>query len=137
MRGVPMAPQPPHMAAERLAKQDQRGEEDGLAQRQRQDVCGRNRQHDTLRRRHYLAPIARRQRRTHPRQRPPGSEERVARRADRKHPRPGRASDIHAEDEDQERVDLSVEPGAQGLHRPRASRDPSVDRVQRERERRE
>ena len=40
-------------------------------------------------------------------------EERVAGRADREHPRAGRAGDIHAEDEDQERVDLAVEVRAQ------------------------
>ena len=70
-------------------------------------------------------------------QRPPGREERVARRADREHPGAGRAGDVHAEDEDQERVDLAVELRAERRRRPRAPRDPSVDRVEHERERRE
>ena len=52
----------------------------------RQDVGRRDGQHDPLRRRDDLAPEARRQRRAHPRQRPPGGEERVACRADREHP---------------------------------------------------
>ena len=106
-------------------------------QSRRQDVRGRDRQHDPLRRGDDLAPVARRQRLAHPRQQPPGREERVARRADREHPRAGRAGDVHAEDEDQERVDLAVEVRAQRRRRPRAPRDPAVDRVQRERDGRE
>ena len=137
VRGVPVAPQPPHVTAERLGKQGKRGDEGGLGQSQRQDVCSRDRQNDPLSRSDDLAPVARRQRLTHPRQQPPGCEERVACRADREHPRAGRAGDIHAEDEDQERVDLTVEARAQRRCRPVASRDPSVDRVQRERDGRE
>ena len=136
VRGVPVAPQPPDVAAERLGKQGKRGDEGGLGQSQRQDVCSRDRQNDPLSRSDDLAPVARRQRLTHPRQQPPGGEERVACRADREHPRAGRAGDIHAEDEDQERVDLAVEARAQ-RRRPCASRDPAVDRVQRERDDRE
>ena len=135
--GVPVAPQPPHVAAERLGKQGKRDDEGGLGQSQRQDVRSRDRQNDPLSRSDDLAPVARRQRLTHPRQQPPGCEERVACRADREHPRAGRAGDVHAEDEDQERVDLTVEARAQRRRRPVASRDPSVDRVQRERDDRE
>ena len=101
-------------------------------QRQRQDVCSRDRQHDPLRRGDDLAPVARRQRLAHPRQQPPGDEERVARRADREHPRAGRAGDVHAEDDDQERVDLAVEAArpaaspsrcaARSIRRPRPAR---------------
>ena len=89
---------------------------------------------DPLRRGDDLAPVARRELLAHPRQHPPGCEERVACRADREHPRAGRAGDVHAEHEDQERVDLAVEARAQRRRRPRASHDPSVDRVQRERD---
>ena len=137
VRGVPVAPQPPHVAAERLGEQGERGDERGLGQSPRQDVCGRDRQHDPLRRSDDLAPVARRQLLAHPGQQPPGCEERVARRADREHPRAGRAGDVHAEDEDQERVDLTVEVRAQRRRRPRASHDPAVDPVQHERDDRE
>ena len=136
-RGVPVSPQPPDVAAERLGKQRQGGEEDAPGQTRRQDVRGRDRQHDPLRRGDDLAPVARRQRRAHPWQRPGGREERVACRADREHPRAGRAGDVHAEDEDQERVDLSVELRAQRRRGPGPARHPSVDRVERERDRRE
>ena len=71
--------------------------------------CRRHRQNDSLNRGDDLAPVAGRQRLTHPRQQPPGYEERVACRADREDPRAGRGSDVHAEDEDQECVDLTVE----------------------------
>ncbi len=135
--GEPVAPQPPDVAAERLGKQGKRGDEGGLGQTQRQDVCGRDRQNDPLSRSDDLAPVARRQRLTHPRQQPPGREERVACRADREHPRAGRAGDIHAEGEDQERVDLPVETRTQRRRRPAPPRDPAVDGVQRERDDRE
>ena len=46
----------------------------------------RDRQRDPLCRRDDLAPVARRQRRAHPAEQPPGREERVARCADREHP---------------------------------------------------
>ena len=108
-----------------------------LGQSRRHDVCGRHRQNDPLSRGDDLAPVAGRQRLTHPRQQPPGCEERVACRADREDPRAGRAGDVHAEDEDQEGVDLTVEARAQVRRRVAASRDPSVDQIQRERDGRE
>ena len=128
---MPAGPQPPDVAAERLGKQTKRDEKCGLGQGQRQDVCSRDRQNDPLGHSNDLAPVARRQRLTQPRQQPPGCEERVACRADREYPRAGRASDVHAEDEDQERIDFTVEARAQ-RRRPVASCDPSVDPVQRE-----
>ena len=134
VRGVAVAPQPPHVAAERLGKHGKRDHEGGLGQSRRQDVCSRDHQNNPLSRSDDLAPVARRERLTHPRQHPPRCEKRVARRADRKHPRAGRASDIHTEDEDQERVDLTVKARAQRRRRHVASRDPAVDRVQRERD---
>ena len=106
----------------------------GLVERRRQHVRGRDGQHDPLRRRHHLAPVARRQRRAHPRQQPPGGEERVAGRADREHPRAGRAGDVHAEDEDQERVDLAVE--ARAEPRSSACAAPPIRRPRRARARR-
>ena len=90
--GVPVAPQPPDVAAERLGEQCERADEGAPASGSGgSDVgCG-DRQHDPLRRRDDLAPVARRQRRAHPRQQPSGDEERVARRADREHPRADRS----------------------------------------------
>ena len=66
---VPAAPQPPDVAAERLGKQGKRDDEGGLGQSQRQDVCSRDRQNDPLGHSNDLAPVARRQRLTQPRQR--------------------------------------------------------------------
>ena len=65
---------------------------------------------------------------------PPGREERVAGGADRQHPRADRGRDVHAEGEDQERVDLAVEARAEPRRRPGAAGDPSVDEVERERD---
>ena len=135
--GAAAAPQPPHVAAERLGQQGERGGEGDARQRPRQDVRRRDRQHDALRRRDGLAPVAPRQRRAHPRERPPGREERVARRADREHPDAGRGGDVHAEGEDQERVDLAVQLRAERRRRPGAPGDLSVDPVERERDGRE
>ena len=135
--GFPLPPKPPHVAAERLGKQHERGDERGHVHGGRQHACGRHGQHDPLRRGDDLAPIAWRERLTQPRKRQPGRSERVARRADREHPRADRAGHVHAEDEDQERIDLSVEVRAQCVRRPCASGDPSVDRVQSQRDDRE
>ena len=99
---APVAPQPPHVAAERLGKQGQRSGECGVRHEAGQNVRRRERQHDALGRRDDLAPVARRQRPAQPRQQPAGRDERVARRADREHPRAGRAGDVHAQDQDQE-----------------------------------
>ena len=85
--GVAAPPQPPHALAHRRREQRERGEEEGLRERQGQDPGGRDRQHDPLRRRDELAPAARRQRRAHPRQQPLAGEEQVARGPDREHPR--------------------------------------------------
>jgi hypothetical protein len=137
LRGMPVVPKPPHVAAERLAEQGKRADEGSLGQSQRQDLCGRHGQNDPLSRGDDLAPVARRQRLTHPRQQPPGCEERVACRADREDPRAARAGDVHTEDEDQESVDLSVEARAQLRRRLAASRHPSVNRIQRQRDGRE
>ena len=125
-RGGPMEPQPPHVAAERFRKQDERHSEGGLGHGPRQDVCRGDGQHDPLYRSDGLAPEARRKRLTHPRQRPAGREECVACRADRQHPRADRAGDVDAEDEDQERVDLGVELRAQRPRRVRRATHPST-----------
>ena len=135
--GVPAAPQPPRALAHRRREQRERGDEEGLRERQGQDPGGRDRQHDPLCRRDDLAPAARRQRRAHPRQQPLAGEEQVARGPDREHPRAARGGDVDAEGEDQERVDLAVEARPQRGRRPGAPRHPSVDRVQHERDGRE
>ena len=134
LRGVAVAPQPGHVVSERLGEQRKRDEQGGLGQRLRQHVCSREREDDPLRRRDDLAPVARRQLLAQPWPHPPRCEERVACGADREHPRSRRAGDIHAEHGDQERVDLAVEARAQRRRRPRPSHDPSVDRVERERD---
>ena len=122
--GVPAAPQPPRALAHRRREQGERGDEEGLRERQGQDPGGRDRQHDPLRRRDDLAPAARRQRRAHPRQQPLAGEEQVARGPDREHPRAVRGGDVDAEGEDQERVDLAVEARPQRGRRPGAPRHP-------------
>ena len=130
----PAAPQPPRALAHRRRERGERGDQEGLRERPGQDLGGRDRQHDPLRRRDDPAPAAPRQRRAHPRQQPLAGEEQVARRPDREHPRAVRGGDVDAEGEDQERVDLAVEARAQRGRRPGAPRHPSVDRVQRERD---
>ena len=133
-RRTPVDPQPGDIAAERLGEQGERGEDGDLRRSERHDARGRDRQHDSLRRSDDLAPVAGRQLRTHPRQQPPGCQKRIACRPDRDHPPAGRAGDVHAEHENQERVDLSVELRAQRRRRPCASHDPAVDPVQHERD---
>ena len=135
--GVPAPPQPPRALAHRRREQRERGEEEGLRERPRQDPGGRDRQHDPLRGRDELAPAARRQRRAHPRQQPLAGEEQVARGPDREHPPAALGGDVDAEGEDQERVDLAVEARPQLGRRPGAPRHPSIDQVQAERDGRE
>ena len=133
-RGFPAAPQPPRALAHRRAQRHQRGEQEGLRERVRQHAGGRDRQHDPLRRGDDPAPAPPRERRAHPRQQPLAGQEHVARRADRQHPRAGALGDVDAQREDQERVDLAVEARAQRRRRAGAPRDPSVGRVERERD---
>ena len=132
--GGPAAPQPPHALAHGRREGDERGDEDRLHRRPGQDVGRRDGEHDPLGGRDDLAPPARRERRAHPWQQPLAEEEQVARRADREHPRAVDGGDVHAEREDQERVDLAVEARAQRGHGPGAAREPAVDEVQRERD---
>ena len=133
LRG-PAAPQPPHALADGRRERDERGEEDRLHGRTGEDVGGGHREHDALRRRDDLAPAARWERRPHPRKQPLAEQEQVARRPDREHPRPEDGGDVDAEREDEERVDLAVEPRAQRGHRVRAPSDPAVEEIQRERD---
>jgi hypothetical protein len=133
---MPVRTGPSHVAAERLGQHGERCEQCDLREGRRKDVRRRDRQHDSLRRGDDLAPVARRQVLAHPRQQPPGCEERIARRADREHPRAGRARDEHAEHQDQERVDLAVELRAERRPFPRASHDLAVDAVEHEGNRR-
>ena len=135
--GAPVPPQPPDVTSERLGKQGERDGEGGAGQSRRQDLRRRDRQRDSLCSRDDLAPVARRQRRAHPAEQPLGREERVARCPDREHPAAGRGGDLHAEGENQEGIDLAVQPRAQRRHRLRAPCDPSVDEVERERNGRE
>ena len=135
---VPAAPQPPRRRGRttRLSRASAASTAT-CARAARHDAGRRDRQGDPLRRGNDLAPVPRRQRLAQPRQQPAGGEEHVARRADREHPPAGRAGDVHAENEDQECIDLTVEVRAERGRRPRASHDPAVDRVQRERHGRE
>ena len=134
LRPRSVVPQPPHVAAERLGQRGEGDHQERPRHGRRQDLGGRDGQHDPLHRGHGLAPVARRQLRAQPRQRPAGGEEHVACRTDREHPGACEARDVHAEDKDEERVDLSVEDCAH-LRRPGAPGHPSVDRVEHERNR--
>ena len=135
---VPVAPQPPHVAAERLGEQRERDDEGGLGQRRRQDVRGRDRQHDALRRRDDLAPVARRQRlraSTAAASRPPGTRSAPRRsRAPTRRPS-GRRTTLRARIRNASTSPSKRAPSAR--RRPRAPRDPAVDRVEHERDGRE
>ena len=133
-RLVAVPPQPPDVAAERLGEQGEGDGEQHTAQPQRRNPGRRHHERDSLRCRHRLAPVASRQRRPQPRERPARREEQVARESDQQHPPAGRGSDLDAEHEDQERVDLSVELRAEGRLRLRAPCDPAVDEVEGERD---
>jgi hypothetical protein len=100
----------------------------------RNDLGRDDGQHDALRRGDDLAPVARRQLSAHPTEHPPGHAERVAHQPEREHPRTHQARDVDTEHQDQERVGLPVEAGAErrGAGTPR---EPAVDRVQHERDR--
>ena len=137
LQAVTVAAQPRHIVPERLGEQDQRADQRARGHGRRQDVGRGDGQHDSLRRGDELAPVARRQRLAHPGQHPAGGAEHVARRADREHPGADPTRDVDAEDEDQKRVDLAVEARAQGPRRLGAPRDPSVDRIEHERDRRQ
>ena len=131
------APQPPRLVRERLDQQGQRDADRDLGGQLRQHVGGRDREHDALRGRHRLAPVARRHRLLQPRQRPAGGDEQVAGRADDQHPGAGRPRDVDAEHEDEERVDLHVEARAQRPGRRGPAGHPAVDAVEGERDGRE
>ena len=90
-------------------------------------------QHDALDRGHDLAPVARRHRPAQPGQRPAGDPAEIAHRPDGEHPDAERAGDVHAEQEDQDRVDLHVEARPDRRHRPGVPGDPAVHRVQHQR----
>ena len=85
-RLVPVPPQPPDVAAERLDEHREGDGQQDAAHRERRNLRSRDHQRDPLRRRHRLAPVAPRQRRPQPRQRPSRREERVARKADQRAP---------------------------------------------------
>ena len=139
-RGAPVrsliaaAPQPPRALDHRHHQQGECDGEQRLRDGAGQDLRGRDRQHDPLRRRDDLAPAARRQRRAHPRQQPFAGSEHVARGPDREHPPAVLGRDVDAERRDQERVGLAVEARAQRGFRPGAPRHPAIDRVQRQRD---
>ena len=62
-----------------------------------------------------FAPVPRWQGRGHPRQHPSGGDERVAQEPDREHPPTQILRDVRAQNEEQERIHLHVEPRAQLL----------------------
>ena len=136
-RLLPVPPQPPDVAAERLGEHGERDDQQYAAHPQRRYAGSSDHERDPLRGRHRLAPVAPRQRRPQPRERPARREERVAREADQEHPAAGRRGDLDAEHEDQERVDLSVQLRPEGRLRPRASREPAVGEIERQRDGRE
>src|SRR5215207_3825266 len=105
----PRVPQLPGLATERLTQQDERAGEAELLRAGRKDVGRDDREGDALNSGHDLAPLARRNGATQPGKHQPCRDECIPREADREHPPPRRLGDIHAEDENQERVDLHVE----------------------------
>ncbi len=132
-RTRPVPPQPAHLPCERLGQQSQHDQEHRSVQRSGQHSgCG-HRQCDTRRRGHHLAPVARWRRLTQPRQRSGRSQQQVARSPGREHPRPHRRRHVDAEHQDQERVDLHVEPGAQLRDRSGAARHLAVHAVEQQR----
>ena len=130
----PAAPQPPHVATERLGEQRQRGGEHGHGGRGREGARRQNGQNDALGRRDHLAPVSGRQRRMHPRQESTGQAERVTRRADGDHPATDGTGGVHTEHQDQECVDFHVEQRAEAGHGFRTAGDPTVNGVEDERD---
>ena len=129
-RPLAVAPEPPHVAAERLGEQGQRDQHDGRGQRGGQHVGDGHRERDPHRRGHHLAPVPELERRAQPRQAPPGDGEGVAHQARGQHPPPDRRCGGDAEHEDEERVDLAVEPAPERRDRAGAPGHPAVDGIE-------
>ncbi len=107
------AVQPDHVAAERLGQQQQcGGDRDHSGEAVEQSGCGDG-EHDALDRGHDLAPVPGWQRRGQPRDQPARHQQRVAGGADDQHPAAVVPGHDDAEQQDEERVDLGVEAGAQ------------------------
>ena len=106
----PVAPQPPHVAPERLGEQGQGDHCDGPPGRVGKQVGDHHREHDADDRGHDLAPVPELQRPPQPGQQPAGGAEGVADDTGRKHPPADRGGGRDAEHEDEEGVDLAVEP---------------------------
>ena len=123
-------PQGDDLAAEGLGEQPEGGHEQDHRDRERQQPRRRCGEDDAGDRRDDLGPEARRQRGAQPRQHRLDGQQRVPGGSDGDHPAARRTRDDDAEHEDQERVDLHVERGAEARHRAGASRHPAVDRVE-------
>ncbi len=124
-----MEPQPPHVPAEGLAQQRQR------RQQQHhccvgQDLRRRDRQHYPLDGGDHLPPGAGRQGCAHPWCEHSDRNEEIPGDADHQHPGTEGLRYEDTQHQDQERVHLHVEPGAQRGHRPGPSRDLPVDAVE-------
>ena len=128
-RRGPRTPQPDDVAAERLDEQHEGQRDRGACPGGGQHAGSGHGEHDALDRRHRLAPVAPWQPRAHPRQ-DPRDEEGVAHQPDREDPDPERPGDQHAEDEDEEGVDLPVEARTQRRHGAGAPGGPPVDGVE-------
>ena len=107
------AVQPDHVAAERLGQQQQcGGDRNHPDEAVEQSGCGDG-EHDALDRGHDLAPVPGWQRCGQPRYQPARQQQRVAGGADEQHPAAVVLGHIDAEQQDEERVNLAVEAGAQ------------------------
>ena len=128
------AVQPEDVAAERLGQQQQHGgdrDHPGAAAGQPGRGDG---QHDARDRGDDLAPVPGGQRRGQPRDQPARHQQRVAGGADQQHPAAVDPGHVDAEQQDQERVDLAVEAGAQRGGGAGPPRHLPVDRVENQRD---
>jgi len=135
--GMPSDPEPPDATAERLDQQAQRDKEHRGGHCVGQDVGGRNGQHDAHDRGDHLGPSAGRLRTAQPRQHPAAGHERIPGQTHREHPPTGLTCDVHAQDHDQERVDLHVEARPERRGGVGTPSDLAVDTVEHQRHRRE
>ena len=129
----PVAPQPPHVATERLGEQGQGDQCQPHHVGVGQHAGDHRRERDADGGRHDLAPVAELQRPSQPGQQPARGAEGVAHDTGGQHPPADRRRGGHAEHEDEEGVDLAVEPPAELRDRAGAPGHDAVDGVEHER----
>lgn len=136
-RASGQAPQPQDVTAERLGQKSQRDQQHHGGHGIGQDVGRREGQRDAHDRGNHLGPVAGRERTAQPRLRPTGGDEHVAGRTDREHPPARHRCDVHAQDQNEERVDLHVEARSERRSGAGTPSDPTVHPVEDQRHRRE